>query len=68
MCNEDGAKSGPPARRNPLRAEPFLQQSSLPCAEVLTAETIERAFAENDALYPQGDTFPTPIMLGALVV
>ena len=48
-------------------AEPFLQQSGLPFAEVLTAPAIERAFAQNDALFGQNDIFSTPIVLWAFL-
>ena len=48
-------------------AEPFLQQPGLPFAEVLPAEAIERAFAENHALFGQRDIFSTPIVLWAFL-
>jgi len=48
-------------------AEPFLQQSGLPFAEVLTGETVERAFAQNDALFAEDDIFSTPIVLWAFL-
>lgn len=48
-------------------AEPFLQQPGLPFAEALTAEAIERAFAENDSLFGQRDIFSTPIVLWAFL-
>ncbi len=48
-------------------AEAFLQQPGLPFAEVLTAEAIERAFAENDALFGQEDIFCTQIVLWAFL-
>src|SRR3990172_10043289 len=48
-------------------AEPFLQQSGLPFAEVLTAPAIERAFAQKDALFGQNDIFSTPIVLWAFL-
>ncbi len=48
-------------------AEPFLQQPGLPFAEVLTAEAIERAFTENDALFGQEDIFCTQIVLWAFL-
>jgi putative transposase len=56
-------------RNNPFAtlAEPFLQQPGLPFAEVLTDEAIERAFAENDALFGQKDIFSTPIVLWAFL-
>lgn len=55
--------------RNPFTvvAEPFLQQPGLPFAAVLTAETIERAFAEKDALFGQDAIFSTAIVLWAFL-
>ena len=47
--------------------EPFLDQPGLPFAEVLTAEAIEAAFVENDALFAQDDLFSTPIVLWAFL-
>ena len=48
-------------------AEPFLQQSGLPFAEVLTGEAIERAFAQQDALFAEDDIFCTSIVLWAFL-
>ena len=48
-------------------AEPFLQRPGLPFAEVLSAEAIERAFTENDALFGQDDIFCTQIVLWAFL-
>ena len=48
-------------------AEPFLQQSGLPFAQVLTGETIERAFAQHDGLFAQEDLFSTSIVLWAFL-
>ena len=48
-------------------AEPFLQQSGLPFAEVLTGEAIERAFAQHDALFAEEDIFCTSIVLWAFL-
>jgi putative transposase len=48
-------------------AEPFLQQSGLPFAEVLTGEAIERAFARHDALFAEEDIFCTSIVLWAFL-
>jgi len=48
-------------------AEPFLQQSGLPFAEVLTGEAIERAFAQQDALFAEEDIFCTSIVLWAFL-
>jgi hypothetical protein len=36
-------------------AAPFLQQPGLPFADVLSAETLRRAFAENESLFGQND-------------
>jgi putative transposase len=56
-------------RKNPFTtvAEPFLQQRGLPFAEVLTAEAIERAFAQHNALFGQDDIFSTSIVLWAFL-
>lgn len=48
-------------------AEPFLQQAGLPFAEILNGETIERAFADHDALFAQEDIFSTSIVLWAFL-
>ena len=48
-------------------AEPFLQQSGLPFAQVLTGETIEGAFAQHDALFAEEDIFCTSIVLWAFL-
>lgn len=48
-------------------ADPFLQQPGLPFAEVLTGETIERAFARRNALFAQGDIYSTWIVLWAFL-
>jgi len=48
-------------------AKPFLQQAGLPFAEVLSAEAIEQAFAENDSLFGERDIFSTPIVLWAFL-
>ena len=48
-------------------AEPFLQQSGLPFAEVLTGAAIERAFAQHDALFAEDDIFCTSIVLWAFL-
>ena len=60
---------GQSRRSNPFAsvAEPFLQPHGLPFAEVLTAEAIERTFAEKDALFGQNDIFSTPIVLWAFL-
>jgi len=48
-------------------AAPFLQQPGLPFADVLSAETLRRAFAENESLFGQNDdeVFSTQIVLWA---
>jgi len=58
-----------PQNRNRFAAvvEPFLQQPGLPFAEVLTAEAVEQAFAEEHALFGEGDIFSTPIVLWAFL-
>lgn len=48
-------------------AEPFLQQSGLPFAEVLSGAAIERAFAQHDALFAEEDIFCTSIVLWAFL-
>jgi len=47
--------------------DPFLQDEGLPFAQVLSAEAIERAFAENGALFGQQDIFSTQIVLWAFL-
>jgi len=60
-----------PSTRNRNRfatvVQPFLQSPGLPFAEVLAAEAIERAFAENHALFGERDIFSTPIVLWAFL-
>ena len=50
-------------------AEPFLQDGGLPFADVLSAETIERTFAERDAFFGQAqdEVFSTQIVLWAFL-
>src|SRR3990172_2285261 len=48
-------------------AQPFLQPSGLPFAEVLTGAAIERAFAQHDALFAGEDIFCTSIVLWAFL-
>ena len=48
-------------------AEPFLQAEGLPFAEVLSAESIQQVFREEDALFGQGDIFSTAIVLWAFL-
>jgi len=47
--------------------EPFLQSKGLPFSEVLSAEMIERAFADRHALFAQDGVFSTPIVLWAFL-
>lgn len=56
-------------RKNPFApvADPFLEQPGLPFAEVLTAEDIQRAFAEHGGLFAQDDLYSTPIVLWAFL-
>jgi hypothetical protein len=48
-------------------ARPFLQQDGLPFAQVLGADTIGRAFAEEGALFAQDEIFSTPVVLWAFL-
>ena len=48
-------------------AEPFLQGEGLPFTEVLSAESIQRVFREEDALFGQSDLFSTDIVLWAFL-
>jgi len=59
----------PSIHKNPfdMVADPFLQDDGLPFARILPAETIERAFAQNDALFGQDDIFSTPVVLWAFL-
>jgi hypothetical protein len=56
-------------RKNPFHAisDPFLEHPGLPFAQVLSAEDIEGAFRENDALFGQDDIFSTSIVLWAFL-
>ena len=47
--------------------EPFLREPSLPFSQVLSAEGIEQAFAEHDALFGQHDIFSTQLVLWAFL-
>jgi hypothetical protein len=47
--------------------EPFLRDPGLPFAEVLSAEAIQRAFAERGALFGQEDIFSTQLVLWAFL-
>jgi hypothetical protein len=44
-------------------AQPFLQGEGLPFAGVLNAESIQRVFREEDALFGQADIFSTEVVL-----
>lgn len=48
-------------------AAPFLDQSGLPFADVLSATDIQQAFAERHALFATNATFSTPIVLWAFL-
>lgn len=48
-------------------AEPFLQAPGLPFAQVLDAESIQRVFGEQDALFAQDDLFSTDLVLWAFL-
>jgi len=46
---------------------PFLQQPGLPFADVLSADAIEQAFAQHDALFATDAVFSTPVVLWAFL-
>ena len=46
---------------------PFLQQPGLPFADVLSAETVEQAFRQRDALFATDAVFSTPVVLWAFL-
>ena len=48
-------------------ADSFLQESGLPFASVLDAESIERVFREEGALFGQDDVFSTQLVLWAFL-
>ncbi len=48
-------------------AEPFVQGQGLPFTEVLDAESIQRVFREENALFGQDDIFSTQIVLWAFL-
>jgi len=48
-------------------ADPFVQRSGLPVAEILRGESIERAFAQHDALLAQEDIFCPSIVRWAFL-
>jgi len=47
--------------------DPFLQEPGLPFADVLSADAIEQAFAERDALFATDAIFSTPVVLWAFL-
>lgn len=47
--------------------EPFLQADGLPFADVLSAESIEAVFRQQDSLFGQDDIFSTQIVLWAFL-
>lgn len=55
--------------KNPfaVMADSFLQDPGLPFASVLDAETIQRVFQEEDALFGQEDMFSTQLVLWAFL-
>ena len=48
-------------------AEPFIRGQGLPFADVLDAESIQRAFDQQDALFAEEDIFSTEIVLWAFL-
>ncbi len=48
-------------------AEPFLQDEGLPFTEILDAESIQRVFREEEALFGQDDIFSTQTVLWAFL-
>ncbi len=48
-------------------ANPFLQETGLPFASVLDAESIQKVFREEDAFFGQDDIFSTEIVLWAFL-
>ena len=61
--------ANPDPHRNSFHAvaDPFVSQSGLPFAKVLSAEDIEAVFRADDALFGQEDIFSTPIVLWAFL-
>ncbi|MCK5804524.1 MAG: IS4 family transposase [Lentisphaeria bacterium] len=57
------------SRQNPFStvANPFLQNEGLPFADTLDAESIQRVFRDEDALFGEDDLFSTPIVLWAFL-
>jgi hypothetical protein len=47
--------------------EPFLNESGLPFGRMLSAEAIERVFAERDALFGQHEIYSTQLVLWAFL-
>lgn len=43
-------------------AESFLRVDGLPFAKVLSAESIEKTFADRDAMFAQDDIYSTPVV------
>jgi hypothetical protein len=56
-------------RKNPfdLVADSFLQADGLPFAQVLSAQDIQRAFAQSGALFAQEDIYSTQVVLWAFL-
>ncbi len=56
-------------RKNPfdLVADSFLQEEGLPFARVLSADDIQRAFAQSNALFAQEDIYSTQVVLWAFL-
>lgn len=48
-------------------ANPFLQNTGLPFASVLDAQSIQQAFQDQEALFAEDDLFSTPIVLWAFL-
>jgi hypothetical protein len=48
-------------------ADPFIHDPGLPFASVLDAESIQRVFREEEALFGQDDIFSTEIVLWAFL-
>ena len=61
--------TSPTAGENDFRvvAEPFAHGQGLPFADVLSAESIQQAFREQDALFAQDDIYATHIVLWAFL-
>jgi len=48
-------------------ADPFLQNTALPFASVLDAQSIQQVFQDHNALFAEDDLFSTPIVLWAFL-